>query len=394
MEKAVFNPDFVLLKKYQAWVTANRLITNENEPNNNNGFYRMIGLRIEQAPFNYIPLVGIDMASWSNDVLVQAFNADSFLVGLKEMMYFRNMIGAATNSVKEFTKNVSDEMKELKNQLEYFDNQAEALVVIRDAYRYDKDSQKKGKELLKNKYVKKVFKWNTSDKYTPKEIVALYWNDIDRALSMDVSAISQKGAEVTLLLETIKRNINLSILMQELYEEKLEAINNVDQEFTNLEFNEFIKKGSFLTVKGGGVLDWLSGIYPPVEELEKYNNLYKKEIDKFSKAAEDSSKGHKKLLGFLWRVEDERYNPNTVLGEINMMLDKYRKVSEDFQVIAPELSKDGLTISDTDEGVYPMKDGTFVGYPTNDEIETIDPEAELKLDDIMPAPQGATTTLF
>ncbi len=394
IDQVCYNPDFVLMKKYQAWVTANRLITNENEPNNNNGFYRMIGLRIEQAPFNYIPLVGIDMASWSNDVLVQAFNADSFLVGLKEMMYFRNMIGAATNSVKEFTKNVSDEMKELKNQLEYFDNQAEALVVIRDAYRYDKDSQKKGKELLKNKYVKKVFKWNTSDKYTPKEIVALYWNDIDRALSMDVSAISQKGAEVTLLLETIKRNINLSILMQELYEEKLEAINNVDQEFTNLEFNEFIKKGSFLTVKGGGVLDWLSGIYPPVEELEKYNNLYKKEIDKFSKAAEDSSKGHKKLLGFLWRVEDERYNPNTVLGEINMMLDKYRKVSEDFQVIAPELSKDGLTISDTDEGVYPMKDGTFVGYPTNDEIETIDPEAELKLDDIMPAPQGATTTLF
>ena len=182
--------------------------------------------------------------------------------------------------------------------------------------------------------------------------------------------------------------------MQELYEEKLEAINGVDQEFTNLEFNEFIKKGSFLTVKGGGVLDWLSGIYPPVEELEKYNNLYKKEIDKFSKAAEDSSKGHKKLLGFLWRVEDERYNPNTVLGEINMMLDKYRKVSEDFDSIAPELAKDGLTISNTDEGIYPMKDGAFVGYPTNDEVETIDPEKEIELSEIMPQPQGCTMPSF
>ena len=398
IDQVCFNPDFVLIKKYQQWVTSNRLITAENEPNNNNGFYRMIGLRIEQAPFNYIPLVGIDMAAWNNDVLVQAFNADSFLVGLKEMMYFRNMIGAATNSVKEFTKNVSDDMKELKKQIEYFDNQASALVAIRDAYRYDKDDKNKGHALLSNKYVKKVFKWNTSDKYSPREIVALYWNDIDRALSMDVSAISQKGADVTLLLDTIKRNIDLAILMQELYEEKLEAINNVDTEFTNLEYKDFIKKGSFLTVKGGGFLDWLSGIYPPVKELEKYNNLYKKEIDKYSKAAEDSGKGHKRLLGFLWRVEDEKYNPNTVLGEINMLLDKYRKVAEDFELIAPELEQDGLvlTISSDDEGIYPMKDGAYAGYPTRDEIETISLEDDVieNPDEVMPKVEGATRPSF
>ena len=380
IDQVCFNPDFVLIKKYQAWVTANKLIKAADEPDNKNDFYRMIGLRIEQAPFNYIPLVGIDMAAWTDDVLVQAFNADAYLVGIKEMMYFRNMIGAATNSVKEFTKNVSDEMSALRKQLEYFDNQANALVAIRDAYRYDKNSQKKGKELLKNKYVKKVFKWNTSDKYTPKEIVAIYWNDIDRAISMDSSAISQKGAEVTLLLDTIKRNIQLSVLMQELYEEKLEAINNVDEEFTNIEFNEFIKKGSFLTVKGGGLLDWLSGLYAPVDELKKYNNLYKKEIDKYSKAAEDSNKGHKKLLGFLWRVEDEKNHPNTVLGEINMMLDKYRLVTEDFESIAPELEKDGLsiTISSTDDKVYPMDgSGNYTGYPTMDEIETISLEDDV-----------------
>ena len=41
-----------------------------------------------------------------------------------------------------------------------------------------------------------------------------------------------------------------------------------------------------------------------------------------------------------------------------------------------------------------MKDGAFVGYPTNDEVETIDLEKEIKLDEIMPAPQGATTALF
>ena len=80
MEKAVFNPDFVLIKKYQAYVTANKLIKAENEPDNNNDFYRAIGLRIEQAPFNYIPLVAIDMAAWNDDLLVDAFNCDAYIV--------------------------------------------------------------------------------------------------------------------------------------------------------------------------------------------------------------------------------------------------------------------------------------------------------------------------
>ena len=395
-----YNPDFVLMKKYQSWVTSNRLMEATNEPNNNNGFYRMIGLRIEQAPFNYIPLVGIDMAAWSDDVLVQAFNADSFLVGLKEMMYFRNMIGAATNSVKEFTDNVASDMKSLKEQISHFDTQADALIAIRDAYRYYKDDKNEGHKLLSNSSVKKAFKWNTADKYSPREIVALYWNDIDRALSMDVSAVSQKGADVTLLLNTIKRNVDLAVLMQELYEEKLAAIESVDSEFTNIEFNDFIKKGSFLNVKGGGFLDWLSGIYPPVDELKKYNNLYKKEIDKYSKAADDSTQGHKRLFGCLWYVKDEKYNPNTVLGEINILLDKYRKVSEDFELIVPELEQDGLvlsmTISSNDEGVYPMENGSYTGYPTMEEVETISLDEDvIEPDDpVMPKPQGCTTAGF
>ena len=389
MEKAVFNPDFVLIKKYQAFVTANKLIKAENEPDNNNDFYRAIGLRIEQAPFNYIPLVAIDMGGWDTDLLIQAFNADAFLVGVKEMMYFRNMIGAATNSVKEFTKSVQKSMKQVKKELEYFENSVNALVEIREAYRYDKDSQKRGKELLKNKYVKKVFDWNRSDKYTPKEIVSIYWNDIDRCLSMDPAAVSQKGADIVLLLDTIKRNLNLAVLMQELYEEKLEALENFDNEFTNRDINLFVKKGTFLEHKGSGFLDWLSGLYSPYDELKKYNNLYKKEIDKYSKAADESNKGHKKLLGFLWTVEDEDYHPNNVLKDINAMLEKYKLVAEDFESIAPELEKDGivLTISSTDDKIYPTNSENKTGYNTMDEIKLIDSEEEIidENDPIMPA---------
>ena len=386
IDQVLFNPDFVLIKKYQSFVTSNRLIQADNEPNNNNDFYRAIGLRMEQAPFNYAPLIDIEMTSWSDDLLVQAFNADSFLVGIKEMMYFRNMIGAATKNVEEFTKNVSKEMKDLRKQLDFFDEKADALVAIRDAYRYDRDDKKAGKKLVKK--VKGVFDWSNDKDCTPRELVALHWNEIDRALSMESTAVSQKGAEVTLLLDTIKRNIDLAVLMQELYEEKLDAINSVNEEFTSPAYNEFIRKGTFLTVKGGGIADWLSGIYSPVKELEKYNNLYKKEIDKYSKAANESNKGHKRLLGFLWNVEDERYHPSTVLANINEMLQKYKMVCEDFEVMASDLKEDGLvlTISSDDDKIFPMtKTGEFTGYDTKKEIEVITLEEDVieKDDEVM-----------
>ncbi len=388
MEKAVFNPDFVLLKKYQAWVTANRLIKAANEPNNNNDFYRAIGLRIEQAPFNYIPLVAIDTAGWDNDLLIQAFNADSFIVGVKEMMYFRNVIGAATNNVKEFTKNVQNEMKDVKKKLDYFDHSAKALFAIRNAYKDFPDDTKTGAELLDNEHVKKVFGWKKSKKYTPREIVAMNWNDIDRVLTVDTTLVSQKGADIVLLLDTIKRNLDLAVLMQELYDEKQDAIESVDSDFRQRDFNAFIKKGKFLGVKGGGFLDWLADIYSPYDELKKYNKLYKKEIDKYSKAADDSNKGHKRLLGFLWTVEDEDYHPNTILGQINMTLDTYRKVAEEFETVAPDLEKDGLalTLSSSDDKIFPMKNGEYSGYETMEEVETLslDDEVIENNDPIMP----------
>ena len=82
------------------------------------------------------------------------------------------------------------------------------------------------------------------------------------------------------------------------------------------------------------------------------------------------------------------------------MLDKYRKVSEDFELIVPELEQDGLvlsmTISSNDEGVYPMENGSYTGYPTMEEVETISLDEDvIEPDDpVMPKPQGCTTAGF
>lgn len=383
--KVYFNPDFVLMKKYQTWITANRIIQNENVEGNNNDFYRAIGIRIEQAPFNYIPLVEIDMASWNDNLLRQAFSADAFFVGVKEMMYFRNMIEPATKSVKDFTKQVTKSMKEVRESLDYFkEHRQPALKEILKQYEYSANDEDAGKALLKNKHVKKAFgwKWNKSNgDCTPRNIIKLYWNDINLALSLDPMSISQKGADCQLLLDTIQKNLDMAALMQELYDEKMDALdkNNFNKEFTNKEFNEYLMKNQFLDVKGFGIMDWLSDIYPAYSELEKYTKLYKKEIDKYAQAAENSNTGHNSFWFISWKNDD--YHPKKVIEDINALLnstddDGYKYVVSKFEELSSELEKDGLTLNVTvksdDEQVYKKYEAK--------EVEELDVEEEVLSD--------------
>ena len=383
IEKVYFNPDFVLMKKYQTWITANRKMEEEESETNNNNFYRAIGLRIEQAPFNYIPLVGIDMASWNDDLLIQAFNCDAFFVGVKEMMYFRNMIEPATKQVKEFTKNVTDSMKDVRKTLDFFKKRYDVLARLLENYKNDlyKNDKNKGWEIFRSPFkVKDAFGWNWNSSYgehTPKRIMSTYWNDINTALTSDSLSVSQIGADCQLFLDAIKKNLNLATLMQELYDEKQEALDTFDQDFKNIEFNEYLKKNKFLNVHGFGIMDWLSDLYPAYDELKKYNKLYKNEIDSFAKAAEDSNTGHKKVF-FFFTAKDDKYHPNTVLTEINALLKAYKELLADFESISDELEQDGLilaTIKSDDDKIYP-EDG-FDTLPEGEEVEVIDIEDDV-----------------
>ncbi|MBP5469020.1 MAG: hypothetical protein J6Z11_07215, partial [Candidatus Riflebacteria bacterium] len=361
--KVYFNPDFVLMKKYQNWITSNKIIEDDEVEGNNNDFYRAIGLRIEQAPFNYIPLVEIDMAAWNDKLLLQAFNADAFFVGVKEMMYFRNMIAPVTNTVKDFTKEVTKNMKDVRESLNFFYNDKkengryQALNEICKQYDYSPDSEKAGKDLLRHKAVKHSFgwKWNKNNgECTPRNIIKVYWNDINLALSLDPLSVSQKGADCQLILDTIQKNLDLATLMQALYDEKQEALETFDSDFTNKEFNEYLKENKFLDVNGGGIMDWLSGIYPAYKELQKYNKLYKKEIDKYAKAADESNSGHNSFWFITWKDDDN--HPREIVKDINMILEKYQGVVKRFEELSDELSKDGLSlnvsIKSDDAGVY------------------------------------------
>jgi hypothetical protein len=93
ISKVFFNPDYVLLKKYQNYLTARKL---------RGGIYDLVGLRVEQSPFNYIPLLGIDTSAWDRKLLEEAFAADGFIIGQKEIMLFSRQIELAAQKAEEF----------------------------------------------------------------------------------------------------------------------------------------------------------------------------------------------------------------------------------------------------------------------------------------------------
>ncbi len=402
--KVWFNPDFTLIKRYQRWLTSNKKIVSKDIQPNNNDFYRAIGLRIEQSPFNYIPLVDYDTDRWSDDLLLQAFNADAFFVGVKEMMYFRNLIAPMTKEVKKFTENVTDEMKALKKSLDKSKGSEGLVTHLKTLVGYcqlatAKNDKSKGKDIYKKLRKLEAFNnWCAPSQFpggekelTPKNIVNYYWNDINAALTLDPRGIADQGDKCVLLLDGIKKNLDMASLMQDLYDEKQDALDNFDSEFTNKSFNEYLKENKFLNVDGGGFLDWLSDIYPAYKELDKYNKLYKKEIDKFAKAADDSNTGHNSWWFITWK--NDEYHPQAVLDTLNNFMTDYKTLVKDYKKLIEEdsdFSNLTLTIDPEDEGIF-AEDGIRAdSVDESGNVIVIDVDEEINEANVTDLPEEVT----
>jgi len=352
--KVFFNPDYVLIKKYQNWITAN---------NFRGGIFDVVGLRMEQSPFNYIPLVGIDTAVWNEDLLIQAFNGDAFQVGIKEMMYFKEQIKAAREQVKQGIKD-GDKMVDFirKEHLKYYKNTREALEKLVECYNIDPDREHGDLE----KKLKKGFgwRWNSGNgKATPKNIIKVYQGDIEQALIYDPLSIAQKAADTVLMVATIKKNLDMAVMMKELGEEKRLVLQDFSSEFTNYDIAKYLKEGTFLNVKGKTFWDWLADIYPAYEELEKHTNLYMREVEDFTEVADKSNSDSRRV--FLVFSKDG-YHPKKLLDDLNAELAAYKKLVDAFAKIKNET---GLYMALTDSTLY---DGVFSDSFTAEEPVALD----------------------
>ncbi len=311
IERVIFNPDFVLNKKYQAYCTANKLT---------DGFYRTLGLRIEQSPFNYIPLLGIDMRNWNQALFEEALKADSFIVGQKEMAAIHNQIELTVQSLDKSLDEADDLVKSIdKDQLPHCKKVREFLDEFAEAYA--KKPNEENKSLFKKANKLLDFDWDDSREKTPANILDVCREDIEKSLFYDPLALSQKAAEMVLLTITVKQQLDMGVIMSAYVEDKWDALKSFDKDFKNKDIVKYLKEGTFLSVKGGGFLDWLAELYSTYDESEKTLKQIQKDVDKYNKLAGISASDKRNAFLFFKKSVT---TPPELVSKINLELLSWR----------------------------------------------------------------------
>ena len=322
IDRVVFNPDFVLNKKYQFYVTANKL---------HDGFYSMMGLRMEQSPFNYIPLLGIDIKDWNQALLEEALKADSFIVGQKEMAAIHNQIELTVQSLDKSLDEADDLVKSIdKDQLPHCKKVREFLDEFAEAY---KKPNEENKSLFKKANKLLDFDWDDSKKKTPANILEVCRDDIEKALFYDPLALSQKAAEMVLLTITVKQQLDMGTIMNAYVEEKWDTLKSFDKDFKNKDIIKYLKDGTFLSVKGGGFLDWLAELYSTYDESEKTLKQIEKDVNKYNKLAGISASDKRKTFLFFKKSVT---TPPELVNKINSELYSWRSTIKAWEKISDD----------------------------------------------------------
>jgi hypothetical protein len=369
LQKVFFNPDYVLIKKYQNWVTANK---------HRGGIFDVVGLRIEQSPFNYIPLVGIDSAAWSEELLIESFNADAFQIGVKELMYFKEQLKFSQEQVKEAVKQTDKMVEHIREiDLTHAEKVRTALERLVDCYQID--SEREHDNLMRD--CRRAFGWrwnNDNGDPTPANIIRVYQLDIEQSLMYDPLSVAQKAAEVVLLLSAIKQNLDLAAMMRELGEEKRAMLADFDEEFTNYDLAKFLKEGTFLDVKGSTFADWLADIYPAYDEMEKFTNLYMREVDKFTEVADESNSDTRSR--WYW-FDKHGMHPKEILHDLNSELDRFKEVAAKFEEIKDDAGLE-MPLSESENSEF------YANVYTEYEPVVADPENDVLYLDSPVIPPG------
>ncbi len=279
MPRVWFNPDFYLLKKYQNYLLLKRA---------RGKLYDLVSLRIEQAPFNYIPLVGIDTAAWTPELLGEAFRADSLMVGQKEMVVFRNFAKTATAQIKQTYDQFRDRLRDYKNndfagELEV---RIDALMKLGQAFKTAPDTA--ADAVFTD--CEKAFGWtwnSANGPKTPKKIIYAYRPYIEQTLQMLPVTNGYQAGEFMQMQETVQANADTAAIMEHMGQVRLKASQSIEQEYKSAAIKKYLREGTFLDVKGSTFMDWLGEVYPAAEELRKFSDLFLDEVKKYKEEVED-----------------------------------------------------------------------------------------------------------
>ena len=357
IQKVFFNPDYVLIKKYQNFIAANKL---------RGGIYDIVGLRMEQSPFNYIPMVAIESTLWDKKLLSEAFAADGFIVGQKELIFFREQIKAAAKKAEDFVEKLDESVEKIA---EKDLPQSERIRAWFNQFltAYNADPERENERLFRDG--RRIFRWRWSQesaKKTPKNILKNFKIDFEKCLFAEPVSLGQKAAETVVLLTTVKQQLDLARLMRLMSEEKAKALSEFNQTFNNDDIKKFLKDGTFLDVEGGTWSDWFSGIYSPYEEMEKYLRLFNQDTEKYTGIADEGNSSTRERM--LW-FDKEIVHPAELLKKLNDELSAWHETLEKFSELSDDNDLKLILIENPD---FAAK--VFAEFKLEYELEPLNPE--------------------
>ncbi|MBF0543616.1 MAG: hypothetical protein HQM08_04245 [Candidatus Riflebacteria bacterium] len=337
-----FNPDFVLYRKYKSFMIGKNL---------KEDFYNFIELRIEQAPFNYIPLLGIVTSAWNDEVLDEAFQADSFIVGTKETAVLGAQMDAINSEIEKSLEDYEKQMTDLdKDFIPRVQKNADILLELMESARDNPDIP--NPDLLKK--CKSIFKQEKSTgpiEPTPRNIISSFRPQLELLLEIIPLSIGQNCTETVMYAVFAKQVKDTVKLMDSYLKEKEESLTNFDSEFKSEAFRKLLKEGTFLDNKGTSNYfgsDWFAGIYPAWEELRKNTTIFRKGVQTYEEFAQKAGSEHK--TGMLWwsaKIAD----PKEALEEMNAQLEKFKNIISIYESLDDQKAKPIL--SSTNQNFFP-----------------------------------------
>ncbi len=288
-EYVYFNPDFALMKvfsNYRASMTKEGIWKYF-------WYAKILPVRIEQAPFNYLPLLEIPTNQWSQTLIREAFQADCFLSGTKQLLHLRYMVDELNSQLE---KGISEREEKFGkpgmglNEPE-LSMALKALVEAKDPL-----SDQSRKEIVKLLVDAKVLESGTmakgiiAAKCTRQEIVNRCREKVAPLLFDRPGAIGYILVSHVLQAIQMKQAVDKAAIFEKICSIREKGVTGIEDksEFSTPKLQAFLEKGEVLDVQGttwleegkSAVTNWLGGIQAPAVEYRGYLNLLKKAVEK------------------------------------------------------------------------------------------------------------------
>ena len=360
IQKVFFNPDYVLIKKYLNYTTANKL---------RGGIYDAVGLRIEQSPFNYAPLIGVDASAFNEALLRESLAADALQVGQKELAFLRDQVKGAAEQADKFIEGMDEAIEKIDAKdlpqaariRKYLEKLAAACAAEPD--------QKNDRLFSEGR---RLFNWRWADskkEKTPKAIVEAFRKDVEKSLLYEPLSLSQKAAETVVLLTTVKQQLDMATLMHAYLKDRNDSLQKFDESFKTQAVRDYLKTGSFLDVKGGTISDWFGQVYSTYDETDKLLQMLEKDVEKYTGFANTSNSDSRDRL--LWFDKDVTH-PAELLKKLNEELDAWKSLIESWSETAEKVD---VKLPLTENSDFAAK--VFKEFKLDYEIEPLNPDNPL-----------------